>query len=166
MQKCPAILVVEDDPFDRELIELAFRDVCPAAPFRSVSNGAEAIGYLSGTEPYTDRTKYPYPHLIVTDLKMPQVDGFALLDFLRLHPQLTVVPTVMFSSSSDQNDVLTAYRLGASSYIVKPATAPEIRRQMRALVEYWSFCEAPSIKPTGEHRDTDAQGKLGERYTH
>lgn len=164
MQRVPVILVVEDDPFDRELIERAFKTAAPDSLIHSVPNGEVAIEYLKGTGPYADRLQFPYPNLVLTDLKMPIADGFAVLEFLKTHPQLAVIPTVVLSGSADQSDVGTAYRLGASSYIAKPATSAEMHACLNALVIYWTYCEAPAISPSGHHLKTDSRGKLGERY--
>jgi CheY-like chemotaxis protein len=164
MQRAPTILIVEDDPLDRELVERAFRVAAPDAFIHAAPNGEVAISYLKGTDGYADRTQFPYPNLIVTDLKMPIADGFAVLEFLKSHPQLAVIPTVVLSGSADQNDVSTAYRLGASSYIAKPSSTAEMHVRLNALIVYWTYCEAPAIAASGRHLKTDSRGKLGERY--
>lgn len=164
MQVSPTILIVEDDLLDQELIRNAFCRASERARIHTVGDGAEAIAYLAGDGVYADRQRYPYPHLVITDLKMRPGDGFAVLQFLKSHPRLSVVPTVMFSGSADTNDVSTAYRLGASSYMVKPQTSTEMDRRLRVLIDYWSLCEAPAISATGHHQNTDNRGKLGERF--
>lgn len=165
MRRTGTILVVDDSAIDRELIETSFRTVGLTGKIRLVENGAEAIAYLSGERSYSDRMQHPYPSLILTDLKMPLADGFAVLEFLRLHADLAVIPTVVFSGSSDPDDVRTSYRLGASSYMVKPGTAEELCRRLKLMVDYWSVCEAPVTSMTGAQLPTDSRGKLGERFS-
>jgi CheY-like chemotaxis protein len=160
-----AILIVEDNAIDRELIEMAFRAAGVTAEIRMVENGAEAIAYLSGERRYCDRARHPYPCLILTDLKMPVADGFAVLEFLREHVDLAVIPTIVFSGSADPDDVRTSYRLGASSHIVKPGRPDQLVHCLRTLVDYWTLCEAPAASTTGQHVKTDSHGKLGERFS-
>ena len=80
------ILVVEDQPNDRALIEMAFRQVGVTGPIHLLSDGEEAIAYMMGEGQYADRQKYAYPSFIITDLKMPCADGFDVLDHLKSNP--------------------------------------------------------------------------------
>src|ERR1700743_1938888 len=81
------ILVIEDDPNDQILIERAFRAVGVVDPIQIVNDGAEAIAYMMGEGKYSDRQKFTYPTFVVTDLKMPHADGFAVLEFLKSNPE-------------------------------------------------------------------------------
>jgi CheY-like chemotaxis protein len=165
MRRGGTILVVDDSPADRELIELCLRALGVQSPVHVLNDGAEAIAYLQGVGPFGDRDTYAYPALILTDLKMPRVDGLAVLEFLRSHPELAVIPTVVLSGSADPGDVQIAYRLGASSYIVKPTTTDDLRARLGLLIDYWSMCEAPLATRTGAHVSSDPRGKIGERYS-
>lgn len=165
MRRDGAIVIVDDSPADRELIELCLRTADVKSPIRALKDGAEAIAYLKGDAPFSNREKFPYPTLLITDLKMDGQDGFAVLEFLRAHPELAVIPTIVLSGSSDSNDVAVAYALGASSYIVKPSTAAELSDRIKALLNYWSMCEAPLATRTGMHVQTATRGKIGERYS-
>lgn len=165
MRRIGVVLVVDDSPIDRELIVASLRAIGVPKDIRTVADGAEAIAYLSGQGKFSDREANPYPCLVLTDLKMPVADGFAVLEFMRSRSDFAMTPTVLFSGSSDPDDVKTAYRLGASSYIVKPATVEALRRCLRTVYEYWSLCEVPEAHPTGEHMRTDSRGKLGERFS-
>lgn len=165
MRKGGTIIVVDDSPADRELILHCLRNAGVESPIHLLAGGADALVYLKGEPPFHDRDTYQYPALIITDLKMPGIDGFALLEFLRRHPELAVIPTIVLSGSADLNDVEVAYALGASSYIVKPPTAAALCERMRVLVDYWCACEAPQTARTGRHIRTEARGKIGERYS-
>lgn len=165
MRKDGIILVVDDSAADLELIVHCLQAVGMGMPIRALAGGAEALAYLQGAAPYADRDANPYPCMVITDLKMPGVDGLAVLEFLRTHPELAVIPTIVLSGSSDADDVEIAYLLGASSYMVKPASATELCDRMRLVMAYWSQCEAPLVTRAGLHVRTETRGKIGERYS-
>lgn len=158
------ILVVDDDENDQLLITRAFRSAGVTQEIRCVNSGNEAIAYLEGRGEYADRNKYPYPSFILTDLKMPDGDGFAVLDFLRSHSEWAVIPTVVFSSSADNEDVLLAYKLGASCFLCKPDSPEKLREMMKCLYTFWNYCEIPIVDSTGRRIEGTGCGKLGKRF--
>lgn len=165
MRRKGTILVVDDDANDRVLIESALRAADTRWPITLLSGGADAIEYLKGEGCYSDRERFPYPTIIITDLKMIPVDGLEVLDFLRSRPKSTIVPTVVFSSSADPDDIDKAYALGASCYHVKAADAEGLHAQLRLLLEYWLSCEVPEVDDAGVRRVTNSRGRIGERYS-
>lgn len=166
MRRTGVVLVVDDSPIDRELIVAGLRAAGLDKEIRTVEDGVQAIAYLSGEGKFSNRSEDPYPCFVLTDLKMPLADGFAVLEFMRSRSDLALIPTVVFSGSSDEDDVKTAYRLGAASYIVKPGTVEELRKCLRLIFEYWTLCETPPALLTGESARTESRGKLGERFSH
>src|SRR5688572_10809197 len=158
------ILVIDDDKNDQWLIERALRTAGVVAPIYLASDGAEAIAYMMGEGKYADRKKYAYPTFIITDLKMPDRDGFAVLEFLKGNPEWAVIPTIVFSASTDLDDIKKAYMLGASSYHVKPRTHGALVHQMLVLHAYWMTCEVPEVDSSGRRLRTSSEGKLGERF--
>ncbi len=158
------IMIVDDDPNDRFLIERAFRKIGVMDPIQTLNGGREAIAYMMGEGKYADRSVYVYPTFISTDLKMPEVDGFAVLEHLKNNPEWSVIPTVVLTSSRDLDDIKKAYMLGASSYHVKPSSAEKLREQLKVLHDYWMTCEVPQVDRSGRQLITDSQGKLGERF--
>jgi len=158
------VLIVEDEPDDQRLIEMAFRRAGASGPIHIVGDGLEAIAYMEGAGKYSDRATYQYPSFIITDLKMPRADGFAVLDFLKSNPEWAIIPTIVLTASSDPDDIRTSYMLGASSYHIKPAMFDEITTQIKILYDYWRTCEIPEVDTSGKQVRTDAQGKLGERF--
>jgi CheY-like chemotaxis protein len=158
------VMVVEDDPNDQFLIEHAFRGIGVTDPIHYVGDGAEAIAYMLGEGKYADREKYAYPTFIITDLKMPGTDGFAVLEFLKSNPEWKVIPTIVLSASSDLDDIKKSYMLGASSYHIKPNTAEELRQQLAVINAYWMTCQVPQVDVTGRQLHTNSHGKLGERF--
>src|SRR5665213_1459838 len=158
------ILVVEDDQNDQFMIERAFRKIGVTDPIHHVSDGAEAIAYMMWEGKYGDRKMYEYPTFIMTDLKMPKKDGFDVLNHLKNNPSWAVIPTVVFSASSDPDDIKKSYMLGASSYHVKPHNPEDLYNQIAVLHAYWVTCEVPEVDQTGKQLPTNSRGKLGERF--
>jgi CheY-like chemotaxis protein len=158
------ILIVDDDPNDRALIENSFREIGVKDPIHTVDGAAMAIAYMMGEGIYSDRGKYAYPTFITIDLKMPGEDGFVVLEHLKKNPAWAIIPTVVLTSSRDLDDIKKAYMLGASSYHVKPTSLDKLRHQLKVLHDYWMTCEVPQADSSGHQVQTNSQGKLGERF--
>ena len=164
MKKFHATLfIVEDHLGDQRLIEHAFRQIGVTDPIQIVGDGAEAIAYMMGEGQYSDREAYAYPTFVITDLKMPRVDGFGVLEFFKGNPQWSVIPTVVFSGSTDLDDIKKSYMLGASSYHVKPQGLDAFEKLIAVLHDYWLTCEVPEVDITGKQVPTNSAGKLGAR---
>ncbi len=158
------VLIAEDDQNDQLLLKRAFKAIGANVILQLVNNGAEAKEYLNGEGRFADRKNYQFPSFIITDLKMPVADGFAILQFVCKHPMWRIIPTVVLSASHDLDDIKKAYMLGASSYHVKPGKSEDLRHQVRLLYEYWMSCELPAVDETGQQLPTCSEGKLGERF--
>jgi CheY-like chemotaxis protein len=140
------VLLVEDDPDDVLLTELAFEETRFPSPLRVVRDGEEAVAYLGGTGGFADRARFPLPALVLLDLKLPRRSGFEVLAWIRAHPVLRRLPVVVLTSSRETSDVDRAYGLGASSYIVKPVAHEALLECARTLERYWfGLNERPSI---------------------
>ena len=142
------ILVAEDSPEDAELLELGLRRAGLTGPVRIVPDGHEAVEYLEGRGKYAARDQYPFPKVIITDLKMPRINGLELLQWLRSHRDCAVIPAILMSSSGLQLDVVKAYQLGANTYFRKPTGFPALVDLLRKLAEYWTNSELPVV-PAG-----------------
>ncbi len=158
------ILIVDDEPHDVTFIESSFRTIGVTDPIHSVHSGQEAIAYMMGDGKYSDRGVYAYPTFITIDLKLPGKSGFAVLEYLKKNPEWAIIPTVVLTSSRDLDDIRRAYRLGASSYHVKPASLDALRHQVKVLHDYWMTCEVPEVDVTGRQLPTNSAGKLGEKF--
>ena len=133
----PSILLVDDNRDDLLLIVRAFERAGLKHLVQTVSSGAECIGYLKGEPPYSNRTKYPVPGLVLLDLKMIGTDGFGVLRWIRNQPQYANLYVVMLTSSDEIRDVNQAYKLGADSFLVKPLdfwNAAELSRSLQKLM--------------------------------
>ena len=108
----PIVTVVEDSPVDFELIELGLEQSAPEVEIRRFAYGDQALRFLA------DENE-PRPDLVLLDLNLPVMDGFAVLEGLRKGPK-PAVPVVVFTSSDRERDRIRAAALGALDYIVKP----------------------------------------------
>jgi DNA-binding response OmpR family regulator len=140
-----AILVMEDDENDAILLRRALKRLNVQNPVHIVVDGEEGIAYLTGAGQYSDRTAYPFPGFIVTDLKMPRRSGMEVLKWLREHHEFRTMPILVLTSSKEESDIAKAYGFGANSYMVKPADFRDLEKMMRLIHEYWSMCETPDV---------------------
>jgi CheY-like chemotaxis protein len=161
----PCILLVDDSEDDLFLVIRAFKKNGIAALIQSVESGTEAIAYLNGEGKFGDRAKFPYPSFIMTDLKMPNGDGFSVLASLKANPSWRIIPTIVLSASSDTDDIKKSYALGAASYFVKPSSFEDLTRLIGKLYGYWEDCEVPEIDESGRMLQTQSEGKLGQRFS-
>jgi CheY-like chemotaxis protein len=130
------ILLVDDSRDDTFFIRNALEKAGMGKMCTVVENGEEAIKYLRGDEPYSERATYPFPTVVLSDLNMPRMNGFELLQWVRRHPDCAVIPTVLFSNSAIEGDVKRAYQMGANAYMMKPATTKEMEDLLRVTCEY------------------------------
>ncbi len=112
------ILIVEDYEDDAFFVERAFEKAAVKNPLRFVSMGREAIAYLNGDPPYADREKYPLPSLVLLDVRMPLIDGFEVLKWVRSQPRFTNLRVVVLTGSEEKR--AESYELGADAFMVKP----------------------------------------------
>ena len=131
------ILQVEDDPNDISLFEFAFRKCLPNHILRSVTSGAEARAYLAGEGEYANRELYPFPDIVLLDLKLPDQHGFEVLEWIRAQPAMRGMVVLLFSASVFPGDVERGMALGANSYVVKFMDLDELAAFFQALEAYW-----------------------------
>lgn len=159
------ILIAEDDPNDQLLITRAFKKIDVTDTIHIVPNGLEAIAYLDGSGKYSDRKTFEFPSMLITDLKMPLVNGFAVLQHLKQNPEREVIPTAVLSASGDTDDIKKAYLAGAKAYLLKPSTTSELESVIKKFYDFWIEVEVPQIHPGGDMKPTASQGKLGEQVS-
>jgi CheY-like chemotaxis protein len=137
------ILLAEDSDADAFLVELALQKTGITNPIQRVRDGEEAIAYLNAEGRFADRVAFPFPEVIVLDIKMPKLSGLEVLEWIRDHPQFRVIPTIVMSCSDDAEDVRGAYNLGANTYFVKPSDFNVLARLIRTVHEYWELSTKP-----------------------
>lgn len=133
------ILIAEDDENDVFLIRRAFHQAQFENPLQVVPTGEDAIAYLRGDSPFTDRSRFPIPALMLLDLKMPRKNGFEVLAWIRQHGEFNALPVVVLTSSQESADINRAYALGANSYLVKPASFLSLVDMINRLKEFCRF---------------------------
>lgn len=102
-----------------------------------LKNGQEAVNYLSNEGKYTDKASNPLPFVIFLDLKLPYLDGFEVLTWIRQQPQLRPIVVVVLTGSDETRDHQKAYALGARSYLVKPPEPKDISQFINSMASYW-----------------------------
>jgi len=131
------VLVAEDDPSDAFLLQRAFAAAQIPATLHFVRDGQEAIDYLTGEAAYSDRVSHPLPDLMLLDLKMPRLNGFDVLSWLRGKPGLKRLLVAVLTSSDQPVDINRAYDLGANSYLLKPHSSSDLFELVKRLQRYW-----------------------------
>lgn len=141
------ILIGEDDDNEALLLRKALQALGLKIPVNIVPDGQEVVDYLSGVGRYEDRENYPFPSALFTDLKMPRMDGFDVLRWMRKYPERAITPTLVFSSSNEPEDIKLAYELGAHAYMVKPTRFEDLTEMLRTTCQFWKWCAKPK-QPT------------------
>jgi len=137
------ILLVEDNPMDVDLTRRAFARRKVPHHIEVARDGEEALAFIPRWE-----SNDPLPILILLDLKLPRGDGLEVLRKLKSHPQFHVIPVVILSTSTEDNDIQLAYKEGANSYIVKPVDFDQFMQIVEYIQIYWcSLNIAPSLRP-------------------
>lgn len=140
------ILLVEDSPDDALLIQRAFRKANLANSVQLVRDGEEAVAYLTGAPPFSDRSQFPLPVLMLLDLKLPRLSGLEVLKWVRQDGTLKRLPVVVLTSSRESVDVNRAYDLGVNSYLTKPVGFETLLEMVKSLNLYWLILnERPEI---------------------
>jgi len=150
MATAKIILLVEDDANDLQLIERSFRKAGLDRALKVVRDGEQATDYLSGRGIYADRERFPLPFLLLLDLKMPGMNGFDLLQWVRMTPGLERLLIVVLTASNLQADVDRAYELGANSYLVKPVEFEQMANMIQRFEMYWTELNRTPTGPSLE----------------
>ena len=137
MQETQCILLAEDNEDDVALFRSALQRAGISNPVRVVHDGEQAIHYLSGRGSYSDRNRFPFPGLLVSDLNMPRCGGFELLEWMNSNPQTAQPPAVILSTSTQEMDRERALALGAREYVVKPTDFSKLAEIATRLKAKW-----------------------------
>ncbi len=130
------ILQIEDDPNDVFLLKHAMKKAGMTNSVQVASDGQEAIDYLSGAGKFADREQFPLPALVLLDLKLPFVMGLDVLKWIR--EQLNVAPVVIIlTASAEDEDIASAYQLGANAFLTKPSEASKLQEIVNAIKDFW-----------------------------
>ncbi|HEV2393804.1 MAG TPA: response regulator [Verrucomicrobiae bacterium] len=130
------VLQVDDDPNDVFLLRHAMTKVGVANPIQVASDGQQAINYLQGSGRFADREEFPFPCLVLMDLKLPYVMGLDVLRWIRQQPGMALT-VLMLTASGSEADIVEAYRLGASGFLTKPSEASKLEEMVKAIKDFW-----------------------------
>ncbi len=128
----PRILIAEDDPDDQLMLQDAFEETCKHCQLRFVSDGVELMGLL-----LDEVNAVPLPDLLLLDLNMPLKDGRQALVEIRSEPALQQLPTVILTTSKNDEDRAFCLGQGANDYLVKPSSYTELIEIVKSLETWW-----------------------------
>ena len=131
------ILLVEDNPDDEELTLRSLKQSNILNDVVVVHDGVEALDYLYGSGSYANRDTTVTPAIILLDLKLPRLNGIEVLQRIRAEPATKLTPVVVLTSSSEEEDVVASYTMGANSYVRKPVKFPQFAAAVKQLGLYW-----------------------------
>lgn len=153
------ILVVEHEENVVELIRRILAQAGIPTPHQFVKSGEQAISYLLGMEPFSDRRKYPLPALVLLDLELPAMDGFQVLEWIKNHRHFSELRVVVLTCSKDLREVKKVYRLGANSILVKPLNFDGARALFATLrTQLWKSDIHNQPAPKRPPRTANQQG--------
>lgn len=141
MATSKSVLFVEDNLDDVALILRAFRKHRLSASPVFAHDGVEALEMLRGARP--GHQAIPRPYAVVLDIRMPRMDGFECLQAIRADSKLAHLPVIVFTSSSESEDIARSYDLGASSYVAKPVDSEGFSETISRIVNYWLELNSP-----------------------
>lgn len=141
------IFLVEDNPDDEELTLRAFKKGHVSNPIIVARDGVEALDFMFGNGKFSGRDLSDMPQIVLLDLKLPKINGLEVLQRLRANPSTKFVPVIIFTSSSEEEDIVSSYQFGANSYIRKPVDFQGFADAVHQLGLYWMVLnQTPSPK--------------------
>jgi two-component system, response regulator len=143
------ILLVEDNQDDRDLTLHTLKREKLANNIAVVRDGEEALDYLFCRGDFAERSFDRPPRLILLDLKLPKVDGIAVLRQIKADERTKLIPVVILTSSKEERDVVNGYDLGANSYIQKPVDFEQFRETIKRIGLYWLLTNQPPVLAAG-----------------
>jgi two-component system response regulator len=141
------ILLVEDNPDDEALTLWALRKHNLANDIVVARTGEDALDFLFGSGPHTNRDLAIRPEIVVLDLNLPKLDGLGVLRRIRADDRTRFQPVIVLTSSQDDEDRIRSYSLGASSYLRKPVRFAEFTVAVTALGVHWLLTSEPAPHP-------------------
>ena len=133
------IIIVEDDPNDYEITTRILKRRGMAGNVIWLHDGEQALEHCAVLREQTAREGKRIPRIIILDIKLPKVLGFEVLKKIKEDPALQYIPVIIFSSSNQERDLITAAQYHANSYIVKPVDYEAYAQCIDEMVTYWMF---------------------------
>jgi DNA-binding response OmpR family regulator len=148
MEPVGRILLVEDDPKDTELTMTALEEYNLSNEVVVASDGEEALDYLYYRGKFQRRSG-DNPAVMLLDLKLPKIDGLEVLQRVKADDKLKMIPVVVLTSSREERDMVSSYKLGVNAYVVKPVDFHEFVNAIKELGVFWAIINEP---PPGSMR--------------
>jgi CheY-like chemotaxis protein len=142
------VLAVEDDEADAQFIDRVARQSPLVKSVRVLRGVEEGQAYLSGMEPFADRSRFPMPNLLLLDLRLRRQSGLDLLRWIRQQPPLRPLSVVVLSGTARESDLNRAYELGIEAYIVKPVGLKEFSTTLTGVLVTLAGSAAPAPGPS------------------
>ena len=138
MNRNGPIIIIDDDEDEQLILSEAFKNLEYLNPLHFFIDGHKALEFLNNSE--------VIPFLIISDINLPKLDGFALRDKIKMDAklQLRCIPYLFFSTALNQNAVIKAYSLSAQGFFKKQDSILELEKTISVIVEYWKRCAAPN----------------------
>ena len=138
MNKDGPIIIIEDDADDQELLMEVFQTLNYTNKLIFFCDGEGALDFLNKSD--------TLPFLILSDINLPKLNGFALRDKLKTDAALTLkcIPYLFFSTALNQKAVVDAYSLSVQGFFVKQTSMTELEKTISVIMEYWKRCAAPN----------------------
>jgi CheY-like chemotaxis protein len=137
------VLLVEDNIAHAKIISHILKNAPGVINITHLTDGDVALDYVHGRGGFGDRFHYPRPELILLDLRMPRLDGIDVLKGIKADDEIRIIPVVVLTTSNQQEDVNTCYRLGANAYVVKPLEHGDFLRRIREIHAFWTTAASP-----------------------
>jgi two-component system response regulator len=131
------ILLVDDNPDDVEMTLMAFRKSNIVNEVTVVEDGQQALDYLFGAGAWEGRDALAMPHMVLLDLNLPKISGLQVLRRMRADARTKRLPVVILTTSSEDQDIVSSYDLGANSYVRKPVDFEQFVDAVHHLGLYW-----------------------------
>ncbi|MHC4226736.1 MAG: response regulator [Planctomycetota bacterium] len=144
MKESRPILLVENDPVQAKAVERAFEALEVRCPYVHSTDGEEALVHLR-------HKKGEKPWLILLSLDLPGMTGVEFLEVVKSDEVLKMIPVVLLTASSHQDDITRSFELGAAGYMIKTSEHEGLLETIRTIVQYWSFCERPVVLSPGDN---------------
>jgi CheY-like chemotaxis protein len=138
MNKGGPIIIIEDDPDDQEILTEVYKRLKYPNKLFFFPDGQKALDFLNKSD--------VIPFLILSDINLPKLDGFALRSKIKMDAQLQIrcIPYIFFSTSINQSAVIDAYSMSVQGFFLKPNKISEMEKTIIAIMEYWTLCSAPN----------------------
>jgi len=138
MNRNGPVIIIEDDEDDQELLKVVFKELEYVNELHFFADGYKALDYLNDSE--------VIPFIILSDINLPKLDGFALRDKIKMDEnlQLRCIPYLFFSTAVSQEAVINAYSLSVQGFFLKQDSIAEMTKTIRVIMEYWRRCASPN----------------------